>query len=572
MIRKALISSLNRAYGAQMNSFRSIRSLLLCVAALGAPGALAQSAAGASKAPAATQPTAVDLSPEAIDAQWVAATARFAAQRKRVLELADAVIAAGPFRDDWDSLATQSVPDWYRDAKFGIFVHWGVFSVPAFGSEWYSRNMYLPRDSDPTDRDYAHHLAAFGPQTAFGYKDFIPRFRMERFDPAAWAALFRKAGARYVVPVAEHHDGFALYASSLTEWTAAKMGPHRDLFGDLAAAVRAQGLRLGASSHRAEHDWFFDGGRTFPSDVNDPRFAGLYGPAQQRRLESTDDAAVGKDFTYVSKAFREDWLARTEEIVQLYHPDLLYFDWWVGSPDFRETERRFAAFYYDDAARRGQPVVMNYKFNNMRDGAGVLDVERGELPGIRPEPWQTDTSLSNESWGYIDNDTYKQPGPLVHELIDVVSKNGNLLLNIGPRSDGTIPEAAQQTLLAIGAWLETNGEAIYATRPWRKFGEGPTELASGSFQDKAEKPFTAEDFRFTMRGGNLYAIELGWPAGREAIIHSLPATGPEVQAVSLLGYARPLTWRQRADGLHIDLPAAPVGRYAYAFKIKLGSL
>jgi alpha-L-fucosidase len=518
----------------------------------------------AQSAAISTTPTASSLTPEQIDQQWIDATAAFAPQRAHILSSVASTTALGPFRSDWDSLATSRVPDWFRDAKFGIFVHWGVFSVPAFGSEWYSRNMYLPHDTD-----FAHHLATFGPQSTFGYKDFIPKFRMQNFDPNAWATLFRRAGARYVVPVAEHHDGFALYASHLTEWNAARMGPHRDIFGDLATAVRAQGMKLGASSHRAEHDWFFEGGRTFASDVNDPRYASLYGPAQQRRLESTDDAAVGKDFTYVSKAFREDWLARTAEIVQLYHPDLLYFDWWVGSPDFRETERRFAAFYYDYAAQHHQPVVMNYKFNNMRDGSGVLDVERGELPGIRTEPWQTDTSLSNESWGYIDNDTYKQPEPLIHELIDVVSKNGNLLLNIGPRSDGTIPAAAQATLLAIGSWLDINGEAIYSTRPWTHFGEGPTQLASGSFQDKTEKPFTAEDFRFTTHNGHLYAIELGWPTTNEAVIHSLPATGPAVQSVSLLGYDHPLTWHQQPDGLHIQLPTTPVGHYAYAFKIKL---
>jgi alpha-L-fucosidase len=341
-------------------------------------------------------PTANRLTPEEIDRIWTAAVAPFAAQRARVLAGTDAAIAAGPFRDDWESLSSQTVPDWYRDAKFGIFIHWGVFSVPAFGSEWYSRNMYLP-----AEKDFAHHAATYGPQTESGYKDFIPKFRMEHFDPDAWASLFQRAGARYVVPVAEHHDGFPLYNSDLTEWTAAKMGPHRDLYGDLAAAVRAKGLKLGASSHRAEHDWFFDGGRKIASDVNDPKYASLYGPAQIRNLESDDDAALSKDFTYVSAAFREDWLARTSEIVEKYHPDLLYFDWWVGQPSFRETERRFAAFYYDYAVQHHQEVVMNYKFDNMHDGAGVLDVERGQLPGIRALPWQTDTSLSNESWGYI---------------------------------------------------------------------------------------------------------------------------------------------------------------------------
>jgi alpha-L-fucosidase len=494
----------------------------------------------------------------------VLATGRFATQRQRILVKTDQVIATGPFRDDWESLSTQTVPDWYRDAKFGIFIHWGVFSVPASGSEWYSRNMYLP-----SEKDFAHHVATFGSQTKFGYKDFIPKFRMEHFDPAAWATLFERAGARYVVPVAEHHDGFPLYNSDLTEWSAAKMGPHRDLYGDLAVAIRAKGLKLGASSHRAEHDWFFDGGRKIDSDVNDPRYASLYGPAQIRNLESDDDAALSKDFTYVSAAFREDWLARTSEIVEKYHPDLLYFDWWVGQPSFRETERRFAAFYYDDAAQHRQAVVMNYKFDNMHEGAGVLDVERGQLPGIRALPWQTDTSLSNESWGYIDGDTYKQPTPLIHELVDVVSKNGNLLLNIGPRSDGTIPEAAQQTLIKIGSWLNVNGEAIYGSRPWTKFGEGPTEIATGSMQDKVEKPFTAEDYRFTTNKGFVYAIELGWPASSESVIRSFAAPAVAVAGVELLGYGQKLEWRQQPDGLHIKLPASPVGHHAYTFRIAL---
>jgi alpha-L-fucosidase len=517
---------------------------------------------------AQTQPTAATLTPEQINAQWVAAVAPFAPERSKLIDLVRTTTAAGPFRPDWSSLSAATVPAWYRDAKFGIFIHWGVFSVPAFGSEWYSRNMY--QQGDP---DFAHHTATFGPQSTFGYKDFIPKFRMEHFDPAAWAALFRKSGARYVVPVAEHHDGFALYNTSLSEWSAAKMGPKRDLYGDLAVAIRHEGMYLGASSHRAEHDWFFDGGRHFASDVNDPKYASLYGPAELRNLESDDDAALSKDFTFVSTEFREDWLARTAEIVQRYHPDLLYFDWWVGQPDFRETERKFAAFFYDDAAQHHRQVVMNYKFNNMSDHAGVLDVERGELPGIRAEPWQTDISLSNASWGYIDGDTYKQPKELIHELIDVVSKNGNLLLNIGPKSDGTIPEAAQQTLLAIGSWLDTNGEAIYATRPWTKYGEGPTELASGSFQDKVEKPFTPEDFRFTTGNssankGILYAIELGWPTSGESVIHSIPEGKIAVEDVSLLGYAGKLNWQQRSDGLHIVLPSSPVGKYAYSFRIR----
>jgi len=511
----------------------------------------------------ATDATAATLTPEQIDQQWIVATARFAHHRGEVLGDVDRTTERGPFRAEWSSLSKQQVPQWFRDAKFGIFIHWGVFSVPAFGSEWYSRNLY--QQGDP---DFAHHVASYGVQTQFGYKDFIPRFRMEHFDAVAWATLFEHAGARYVVPVAEHHDGFALYSSTLTEWNARQMGPHRDIFGELAAAVRAKGMRLGASSHRAEHDWFFDGGRSFSSDVNDPKYASLYGPAQLRVLESTDDAVLSKDFTYVSRAFREDWLARTAEIVELYHPDLLYFDWWVGQPDFRETERRFAAYFYDFAEQHHQDVVMNYKYDNMLDHAGVLDVERGQLPGIRAEPWQTDTSLSNESWGYVEKDTYKQPEPLIHELVDVVSKNGNLLLNIGPRSDGTIPEAAQKTLLAIGAWLSVNGEAIYGSRPWSTFGEGPTAIATGTFADKTEAPFTSEDFRFTTNKGFLYAIELGWPKGGEAVVYSLGIRKVSCEEVTLVGSKDPLRWRQQIDGLHITLPANPIGRYAYTFRIK----
>ena len=558
------------SFGRQSISFRAKLAFWVSLGLLLLPSGSAQVAPKQSdKRPNGTHSTANLLTPQAMDRFWVQATGRFAPQRQRILGKTDQVIDAGPFRDDWESLSTQTVPEWYRDAKFGIFIHWGVFSVPAFGSEWYSRNMYLPHDSDPTDKDFAHHVATFGPQTSFGYKDFIPQFRMEHFDPAAWASLCERAGARYVVPVAEHHDGFPLYNSDLTEWSAAKMGPHRDLYGDLAAAIRAKGMKLGASSHRAEHDWFFDGGRKIDSDVNDPKYASLYGPAQIRSLESDDDAALSKDFTYVSAAFREDWLARTSEIVEKYHPDLLYFDWWVGQPSFRETERRFAAFYYDYAAQHKQTVVMNYKFDNMHEGAGVLDVERGQLPGIRALPWQTDTSLSNESWGYIDGDTYKQPTPLIHELVDVVSKNGNLLLNIGPRSDGTIPEVAQKTLLEIGSWLNVNGEAIYGSRPWTKFGEGPTDIATGSMQDKVEKPFTAEDYRFTTNKGFVYAIELGWPASGESVIHSFASPTLAVADVTLLGCGEKLVWHQEADGLHIKLPASPVGHHAYTFRIGL---
>ncbi|MFC4764898.1 alpha-L-fucosidase [Dyella koreensis] len=510
----------------------------------------------------ATAPTATTQSPQQNDLIWQKASAKFDPQRRALLAEVERGDGAGPFRADWASLQAYRSPTWYDDAKFGIFIHWGVYSVPAFGSEWYSRNMYVEGSNE-----FAHHVATYGPQSEFGYKDFIPKFKAEHFDPAVWAKLFREAGARYVVPVAEHHDGFAMYDSKLSDWTAVKMGPKRDVIGQLSRAIRAEGLHFGLSSHRAEHDWFMGNGRKFASDVNDPKYAEFYGPAQVR-MAGSDSDALSTDFTFVSQAWLDDWLARTTELIDDYHPDLIYFDWWIGHPTFRNSLPKMLAYYYNQGAARG--VVVNYKLGEFAEGAGVLDVERGQLTGIHPTHWQTDTSISNDSWGYIEHDTYKSPQVLIQLLADVVSKNGNLLLNIGPRADGVIPEGAQDTLRKIGGWLKVNGEAIYGSKPWRQFGEGPTEVAGGSFQDTKTKPYTAEDFRFTTHNGKLYAIELDWPAGGKAVIRSLkPSDG--VRSVQLLANGKAVSWKQQDDGLHVTLPAKPVGEYAYVLRIELAA-
>jgi alpha-L-fucosidase len=505
------------------------------------------------------------LNPEELEQVWQQASAKYDAVRATLLRRVDAADQNGPFRPDWESLRDYKVPDWYKDAKFGIFIHWGVYSVPAFGSEWYPRLMY-----QQGSEEYKHHLVFYGPQDKFGYKDFIPKFTAQKFDPTEWARLFKDVGAKYVVPVFEHHDGFAMYDCGLSDWTAAKMGPQRDVLGDLAAAVRQEGLHLGASSHRVEHNFFFDGGRKFRSDVNDPRYAAFYGPAHAW-LVNKKGTPLANDFTYVSQAWTNDWLARSAEIVEKYHPEILYFDWWVGQPSVRAALTRFAAFYYNSNVQAGRPIgLINFKDYAMEEHSGVLDVERGQLSSIRELYWQTDTSVSNRSWGYIENDTFKSPEFIVHQLIDIVSKNGNLLLNIGPRSDGTIPDEVQQVLRDIGAWLKVNGEAIYATRPWKVFGEGRTKVVEGAFHDTETQSYTAEDFRFTTKGDTLYAIELAWPQGREAVIRSL-ATGsaeaPTVTSVELLGADSKLSFEQRADGLHVQLPTAAPGKYAYSFRI-----
>ncbi len=506
------------------------------------------------------------LRPTAIDELWQKASAPYDAARRSLLSSVDDGLRAGPFRPDWESLETYQVPDWYKDAKFGIFIHWGVYSVPAFGNEWYPRNMYRPGTEE-----YQHHLAAYGPQDKFGYKDFIPAFKAEKFDPAAWARLFKEAGAKYVVPVFEHHDGFAMYDCGLSDWTAANMGPHRDLFGDLAKAVRQEGLHLGASSHRVEHDFFLGVGRDIRSDVNDPRFAAFYGPAH-KYLESKKGTPLSNDFTFVSQSWIDDWLARSAEIVEKYHPEIMYFDWWIGQPSVRPALARFAAFYYNTTLHNGNPVgVINFKDYAMQEHSGVLDIERGQLSGIRSLYWQTDTSVSNRSWGYIQNDTFKSPEFLVRQLVDIVSKNGNLLLNIGPRSDGTIPEEVQQVLRDIGSWLNVNGDAIYGTRPWRVYGEGPTKVVEGAFHDTDTESYTSEDFRFTAKGDTLFAIALGWPANGETLIHSL-ATGipgeQRIESVELLGSASKLTFEPQPDGLHIHVPQQAPGKYAFVFRIQ----
>jgi alpha-L-fucosidase len=515
-------------------------------------------------AQSSTAPTAANT-PESLAEVWQKASAKYDAPRNAILADVERGANQGPFRPDWNSLSQYQVPDWYRDAKFGIFIHWGVYSVPAFGSEWYPREMY-----HAGSEENQHHVSVYGPLTKFGYKDFIPMFKAQQYDPQAWAHLFKESGARYVVPVFEHHDGFQMYDSNLSDWTAVKMGPHRDLMGDLEKATRAEGLHFGASSHRIEHDWFMDGGRSIPSDVNDPQYAALYGPAQVQ-LEDKEDS-LQDNWTYVSHAYANDWLARDAEIVQKYHPDIIFFDWWIGQPDVRPYLAKFAAYYYNESSKRGPVGIITYKYVDMQKDSGVLDIERGQLDTLHDRVWQTDTSVGNKSWGYIEHDSFKTPDFIVHQLADVVSKNGNLLMNIGPRSDGTIPDEVQQVLLAVGGWLKVNGDAIYGTRPWVSYGEGPTKVAAGSFQDTKTQEYTAEDFRFTTKGDNLYAIELAWPSGKEAVIQSLnegALKGKQIRSVALLGSDAKLTYDLRADGLHIALPAQPKEGYAYAFQIAL---
>lgn len=481
----------------------------------------------------------------------------------------DRVISEGKYRDDWGSLAGHKTPDWYYEGKFGIFIHWGIYSVPAYGNEWYSRNMY-----DANHREFDHHRKTYGDQKQFGYKDFIPLFRGERFDAVQWAETFRRAGAKFVMPVAEHHDGFAMYETAFNRWNAKDMGPQVDVVGELKRACEGKGLTFCVSSHRAEHYFFMNMGRTFDSDVNNERWADFYGPAvycqefdSEHMGQSTEDVfARGAD-----RAWLEDWLVRTCELVDRYRPKLVYFDWWIQNHSFKPYLKKFAAYYYNRAEEWGEEVTINYKHEAFAPGVGTFDVERGRLTDISPVPWQTDTAIGKQSWGYRADNEYKSSRQILCDLIDVVSKNGMLMLNVGPKADGTLADEEAGVLAEIGKWLEVNGEGVYGTVPWKRFGEGTVNNTAGFFQDGEEKPYTSEDFRFTYKGGCVYAFQMR-PDGGDVTIKSLGRKGVHdfgVASVELLGSGRQAAFERDEHGLLIRAAPGAGQGLPLCFKIRI---
>lgn len=454
----------------------------------------------------------------------------------------------------WESLEKYECPEWYRDAKFGIFIHWGVYSVPAFESEWYPRQMYLQ-----VSTVFKHHIATYGDQKTFGYKDFIPMFKAEKFNAGEWAALFRKAGAKYVIPVAEHHDGFAMYNTSLSKWNAVNMGPKRDIIGELAEATRKNDMVFGLSSHRIEHWWFMNGGKKFDSDVQDPRYADFYGPAREEKDTLTAE-------------YMNDWLLRCCELVDKYKPQVFWFDWWIEQKLMEPYRKTFASYYYNRAEQWDKGVVINYKNESYPESAAVYDIERGSSKATKKYPWQTDTSIGKKSWGYITGEENKSPNEIIDDLIDIVSKNGNLLLNIGPKADGTIPDEQAQVLLEIGKWLKINGEGIYGTRPWILAGEGPTENPGGGFAEGKRIDYSSKDFRFTSGKEAVYLFCLDIPKDKKLIVKALSLTangGKVIKSISLLGTAEPVKWKQKADVLEIAVPKQMPCDHAVCFKVQL---
>lgn len=468
------------------------------------------------------------------------------------LKTIDEVIEKGPYNDSWDSLTDMEIPRWFCRDKFGIFIHWGLYSVPAFNNEWYSRNMYIQGTPE-----FEHHVATYGPHRDFGYKDFIPMFTAPEFSAAEWVSLFKQAGARYIVPVAEHHDGFQMYESELSEFNSAKMGPKRDVVGELKAEAEKQGLTFCTSSHRAEHLWFMGNGKDFDSDIKEPLEVGdFYWPSLQQQPNQEDIYAK----PYPTQEFLDDWLIRTCELIDKYQPKILYFDWWIQHEGYKDTLRKIAAYYYNRGLEWGYETAICYKHEAMSFGSGIVDVERGKFADVKPYHWQTDTAIAHNSWCYTTSLDYKNSVDIIRYLVDVVSKNGNLLLNVGPKADGSIPDKDKEILADIGKWMDINGEAIYNSKVWRFSGEGPTAEVEGKFSEGNGSDYTAEDFRFTAGNGYIYAIALKFPEDGKICIKSLATSKNAnssafqgiIDGVSILGCDSPVEWKSDGDGLHVS--------------------
>ncbi len=470
------------------------------------------------------------------------------------LDFQIAITSAQPFKQyeqTWESLSKHPVPEWFQDAKFGIYAHLGVYCVPAHGNEWYPRNMYMEKDAANPNSTYSWHQKHFGDQNEFGYKDFIPMFKMESFDPAEWAELYARSGARFAGPVAEHHDGFSMWASKVNRWNAGEMGPRRDIVGELVREIRKRDMKVITSFHHA-----FNIQGYYPVkegwDTADPEYADFYGKLDSDKAHSR-------------------WLAKLKEVIDAYQPDQIWFDFGLAKiPD--KYKQEFAAYYYNKEAQWNKPVIITRKGDHLPEGVGVLDIERGRMKDSSPALWQTDDSTASNSWCWVQGLNVKPPVEVIHVLIDIVSKNGVLLLNVCPKADGTISDDQKKILLEMGAWLKVNGEAIYATRPWDIYGQGPTIMKKGGgFLPSIT--YTAQDIRFTRSkdGKNLYAICLGWPEKSVTLdaVH-IKQAGPAAR-VQLLGSKAKAPYEIDDQGkitiqttsISGDLPC----KYAYVFKL-----
>jgi alpha-L-fucosidase len=510
-------------------------------------------------------------------------------------------IAGGPFQADWNSLTNYECPDWFRDAKFGIWAHWGPQCQPEHG-DWYARSMYIEGSAD-----YKSHLVEYGHPSTNGFKDVIRAWQAANFDPDKLLAFYKANGAKYFMALANHHDNFDNFDSKYQPWNSVALGPKKDLIGGWARATRRNGLRFAVSVHASRAwSWYepaqgadtngplagvpYDGKLTKADghgqwwDGLDPQDLYAQNHPPGTRLEWSWDPAKGSstpDVAYMTKFF-----LRTKQLWDDYHPDMIYFDDSVlpfhGVTD--DVGLNLAAHFYNSSIRlhgRNEAVMNAKMLNDMQRQAMVYDIERGKAEGIPPVPWQTDTCIG--SWHY-DRDIflkhrYKSAASVVRMLADIVSKNGNLMLSVPLQRDGTPDPDEINIVSEIGAWLKVNGDAIYATRPWKVYGEGPSTGAVekgrfGGQSDVQKEPFTAEDIRFTQSksGKKLYAVILALPAGSEVVIKSLASNSPDwpgkIGSVRMLGVSGTLKFGRDESGLHVTLPRTQPSQIALALEVQ----
>ncbi len=434
---------------------------------------------------------------------------------KEYLDVIDKTISDGEYKDNWQSLCKYGLPDWYKNSKLGIFIHWGVYSVPAHGNEWYPRRMY--QKSDPLR---AYHIKKYGKN--FDYSQFIDMFKAEKFNADEWVKMFKDMGADFLLPVGEHHDGFKMFGSELSPFNSVQMGPHRDVLGELKAACEKQDMIFTTSSHFAERWFYYNGARLCgDNEITRGEKPELYGEAFK-----PSDATVKNIMWYddtkfsPSKEWLEKWLANTCEMIDKYQPEALWFDWWVSHKAFKPYMRKMAAYYYNRSLEWGKKVCIQSKFDSVAFGQGIYDRERGQLDGTSPFIWQCETSTSYSSWGYTDDSKFKTAAQIICNYIDVVSKNGVFVLNFGPKADGTFCDEEKRIAREMSDWLKIHGSIIRNARPYRIYGEGK-KRKSGSFVEKFE--YTSKDFRFLFDSNKLYIFVLKESPKNTYRIKSLPA-------------------------------------------------
>jgi alpha-L-fucosidase len=487
-------------------------------------------------------------------------------------------VVSPSFTSEIESFKDYRYPEWFRDAKFGIWAHWGPQAVPRQG-DWYARKMYesniVNRQTNQTigkpSREYLYHLEHYGHPSKFGYKDIIPLWKAERWDPEKLMALYKRVGAKYFVSMATHHDNFFLWDSKIHRWNSVKMGPMKDVVGLWQQAAKKKGLRFGVSEHLgASYTWFQP---SHGADITGPMKGVPYDGANPDYQDLYHPKTAPDDFAWLTKdpANQQNWLSCITELIDMYHPDLLYSD---GELPFGEIGRTMLAHYYNqDIVKNGGILEAVYTCKHLVSaGRWVMDIERGAMDSISVDPWQTDTSIGD--WYYRTGQKYMTGTEVIQMLVDIVSKNGNLLLNVVQTPEGDLEQDVLDILEEIAAWTPLNGEGIYGTRPWKVYGEGPSMVKQekGRFGGVRDvRPYESTDIRFTAKDETLYAFCMDTPAG-DVKITSLgkgsELNSKKIKSVSMLGSDERLKWKQGEEALVITKPVKFPEWHVITFKIE----